>query len=402
MSKTIYSEFLIALVSLYKEENLGGVRQRKNEVQKWITKAAKRSGQYKKRGFNRDNILDQLVSVGEVLEKNFVIINEVKTGRKAGVVVRIKNPDQLINNLIGQDDSTISSLVKDYNEHRTVSQKTDIPSSNVKDVDKKLEQAKRALLDDDKEEIKPEPEVVEEVEQTKPVTVKKRKPKDVVSYGVTRRTYAPKILLESYYIGILAKACGFAIEDIVKILTNNLLLEFTKSFKTAQELKTRIYSGKLSTIFSVTSDSRIGYKPQGQGIVSFSDLKSKFYSLNYIQEASIMVYDPHGTWRENVNPNYVDPISIRSFTSAPVVCGCTARWGCTPSALYRAFKEFHLPIQGKYHYLNEVEIPLPFIKEEIFPSLEDWGALFVNKELTPDMEKLRNTAILYWADLNAS
>lgn len=403
MSKTIYSEFLIALITLYKEKNLGGVRQRKNEVQKWITNAAKRSGQYKKRGFNRDNILDQLNSVGEAIEKNFVIIHEVKLGRKAGIVVRIKNPDQLINNLVGQEDDAISSYVKDYNEHRIVSQKTD-PSPKTENVDKRIEQAKQALLDDEKKEEEGEPasEVKAETEQPKPVAVvKKRKPKQEVSCGVTRRTYAPKILLEGYYIGILAKACGFAIEEIVKILTNNLLLEFTESFKTSQELKARIYSGKLSTVFSVTSDNYIGYKAQGQGIVSFSDLKTKFYSLNYMQEASIMVYDPHGVWRENVNSNYVDPTSIRMFTSAPEVCGCTARWGCTPSALYNAFKEFHLPIQGKFHYLNKVEIPLPFIKEEIFPNLMDHAVFFMNNELTPDMEKLRNTAILYWADLNA-
>lgn len=404
MSKTIYSEFLIALISLYKEKNLGGVRQRKNEVQKWITSAAKRSGQYKKRGFNRDNILDQLVSVGEALEKNFVIIDEVKAGRKAGIVVRIKNPDQLINNLVGQDNDAISSYVKDYNEHRIVPQKDLSPK--MENVEKRIEQAKQALSDDKKKEGKGESALevkVETEEQLKSTVtvVKKRKPKQEVSCGVTRRTYAPKILLEGYYIGILAKACGYDIEKIVRILTNNLLLEFTESFKTSQELKTRIYSGKLSTVLSVTSDNHIGYKAQGQGIVSFSDLKTKFYSLHYMQEASIMVYDPYGTWRENVNSNYVDPTSIRSFTSAPGVCGCTARWGCTPSALYNAFKEFHLPIQGKFHYLNEVEIPLPFIKEEIFPNLMDYAALFMNDELTPDMEKLRNTAILYWADLNA-
>jgi hypothetical protein len=404
MSKTIYSEFLIALVSLYKEEDLGGVRQRKNEVQKWITKAAKRSGQYKRRSFNRDNILEQLVSVGEALEKNFVIISEIKNGRKAGVVVRIKNPDQLINNLIGQDDSAISSLVKDYNEHRTVSQKTDL-SPKMENVDKRIEQTKQALLDNEKKEEEGEhaSEVKAETEQVKSAVtvVRKRKTKQEVSCGVTRRTYAPKILLEGYYISILAKAYGYDIEKIVRILTNNLLLEFTESFKTSQELKARIYSGKLSTVFSVTSDNHIGYKAQGQGIVSFSDLKTKFYSLNYIQEASIMVYDPHGVWRENVNSNYVDPTSIRMFTSAPEVCGCTAHWGCTPSALYNAFKEFHLPIQGKFHYLNKVEIPLPFIKEEIFPNLMDHAMLFMNNELTPDMEKLRNTALLYWADLNA-
>ena len=223
---------------------------------------------------------------------------------------------------------------------------------------------------------------------------------------ITRRSYSPKLLREARYIGILAKygpkiKMKMDLREIVGILTNNYLLEFTDVFSNSQELKTRICSGKLSTVFSLASDSTIRYKAMGQGIVSFTELNMKYQMSNDIQEASLLVYDPHHEWRNSVNSSYVDTFDIKSFSRASEVCAVCAHWECTPVALYNAFREFHLPIAGRYQYITMPEVPLPFIKNDIIPSLPDLSGI-VTGESSKELEKFRNTIILYLADLNAT
>ena len=232
------------------------------------------------------------------------------------------------------------------------------------------------------------------------------KKKDSPTSTSTRRSYSPKLLREARYIGILAKygpkiKMKMDLREIVGILTNNYLLEFTDVFSNSQELKTRICSGKLSTVFSLASDSTIRYKAMGQGIVSFTELNTKYQMSNDIQEASLLVYDPHHEWRNSVNSSYVDTFDIKSFSRASEVCAVCAHWGCTPVALYNAFREFHLPIAGRYQYITMPEVPLPFIKNDIIPSLPDLSGI-VTGESSKELEKFRNTIILYLADLNAT
>ena len=234
----------------------------------------------------------------------------------------------------------------------------------------------------------------------------RQKKKDSPTLTSTRRSYSPKLLREARYIGILAKygpkiKMKMDLREIVGILTNNYLLEFTDVFSNSQELKTRICSGKLSTVFSLASDSTIRYKAMGQGIVSFTELNMKYQMSNDIQEASLLVYDPHHEWRNSVNSSYVDTFDIKSFSRASEVCAVCAHWGCTPVALYNAFKEFHLPIAGRYQYITMPEVPLPFIKNDIIPSLPDLSGI-VTGESSKELEKFRNTIILYLADLNAT
>ena len=396
--KTIYSDYLIALVESFMGEGDGkSIKKTKAAMQKWFCDVAKASGQWGTRSFNRLTIFNQLAAVGAAIEDDFVTFTS-KRGCEGGCILKIHDPKKLIDNLRGLTDEEIAEYVKEFKEGRKKANKEQHKEKQHSDLDfealkKQLEPEKKTS---EEEKKSPAQEVKSPV-----VRVKKNQSSTIV--GFTRRTYSPSILREGYYIGILAKAYpSFTIDRIVKILSNNYLLVFTDSFKTSQELKTRICTGKLSTIFSITSDGRIGYKPQGQGIVSFNDLKTKYYASNDIQKASIIVYDPYSTWRESVNTSYINDISeVRSFTSAPQVCGCTAHWGCTPSALYRAWKEFHLPLQGKYHYLDEVKVPLPFIKEEILPDFDNWARFFADEEITPEIETFRNTILLYWADMRA-
>ena len=234
----------------------------------------------------------------------------------------------------------------------------------------------------------------------------RQKKKDSPISTSTRRSYSPKLLREARYIGILAKygpkiKMKMDLREIVGILTNNYLLEFTDVFSNSQELKTRICSGKLSTVFSLASDSTIRYKAMGQGIVSFTELNMKYQMSNDIQEASLLVYDPHHEWRNSVNSSYVDTFDIKSFSRASEVCAVRAHWGCTPVSLYNAFREFHLPIAGRYQYITMPEVPLPFIKNDIIPSLPDLSGI-VTGESSKELEKFRNTIILYLADLNAT
>lgn len=241
---------------------------------------------------------------------------------------------------------------------------------------------------------------------TRSFSKSQQKKKDSPTSTSIRRSYSPKLLREARYIGILAKygpkiKMKMDLREIVGILTNNYLLEFTDVFSNSQELKTRICSGKLSTVFSLASDSTIRYKAMGQGIVSFTELNMKYQMSNDIQEASLLVYDPHHEWRNSVNSSYVDTFDIKSFSRASEVCAVCAHWGCTPVALYNAFKEFHLPIAGRYQYITMPEVPLPFIKSEIIPSLPDLSGI-VTGESSKELEKLRNTIILYLADLNAT
>ena len=133
---------------------------------------------------------------------------------------------------------------------------------------------------------------------TRSIGTPRQKKKDSPTSTSTRRSYSPKLLREARYIGILAKygpkiKMKMDLREIVGILTNNYLLEFTDVFSNSQELKTRICSGKLSTVFSLASDSTIRYKAMGQGIVSFTELNMKYQMSNDIQEASLLVYDPH-------------------------------------------------------------------------------------------------------------
>lgn len=237
-------------------------------------------------------------------------------------------------------------------------------------------------------------------------SISKPQPKKKDSLTSTRRSYSAEILREGRYIGILAKYAlkedmKMTLTEIVSILTNNYFLEFTDVFKNSQELKSRICSGKLSTVFNVASDNTIMYKSAGQGIVSFADLEAKYSLINDVQVADLIVYDPHQEWRNSVNTSYIEEFTMRSFTAAPQVCGVRAHWGCTPSALYKAWREFHLPIAGRYHYIGMPAVPLPFIKPEVMPSLEDWAGLVTGKA-SKELEKMRNTILLYLADLNAT
>ena len=241
---------------------------------------------------------------------------------------------------------------------------------------------------------------------TRSIGTPRQKKKDILTSTSTRRSYSPKLLREARYIGILAKygpkiKMKMDLREIVGILTNNYLLEFTDVFSNSQELKTRICSGKLSTVFSLASDSTIRYKAMGQGITSFTELNMKYQMSNDIQEASLLVYDPHHEWRNSVNSSYVDTFDIKSFSRASEVCAVCAHWECTPVALYNAFKEFHLPIAGRYQYITMPEVPLPFIKNDIIPSLPDLSGI-VTGESSKELEKFRNTIILYLADLNAT
>ena len=249
--------------------------------------------------------------------------------------------------------------------------------------------------------VKDEPINKEEVVETLS-KAPSRKPRKKSELTVTRRSYPVELLREAYWIGILVRYNPrLKLEEIVNILTNNYLKEYFDLFKVSQDLKTRICSGKLSSIFSIASDGTLMYKPQGQGIVSFADLKAKYYLANDIQYVDMMIYDPHHEWRNNINTTYVDSFSVRSFSAAPQVCGCRAHWGCTPSALYQAWREFHLPIAGRYHYIGEPEIPLPWIKPEAIPTLENWAGL-VTGEPSKELERIKNTVLLYLADIAAA
>ena len=236
---------------------------------------------------------------------------------------------------------------------------------------------------------------------------RQKKKKEDDSITIIRK-YSVKVLREAYYIGILVKyalkiGIKMDLTEIVNVLTNNYFLEFTSSFKNSQELKTRICSGKLSTIFSLASDNTLRYKPQGQGqgITSFAELEAKYRLANDIQVISLMVYDPHNEWRNTVNTSYIEEFSMRTFTDDTKVVGVQARWECTPSALWKAWEEFHRPIIGRYHYLGIPEVPLPFIKPETIPPVLSWGGL-VTGQSNKELEKMRNTALLLMADLNAA
>ena len=420
--KTIYSDYLIALVESFMEKGDGkSLKKTKAEMQQWFCDVAKAVGQWGTRSFNRLTIFNQLAAIGAAIEDNNFVTFTSKRGCEGGCILKIHDPKKLIDNLRGLSDEEVIEYVKDFKEGRTDKkannnkkhkEKHSRSESDFEALRKQLEPEKKTSEEDKPEPPKSSPVGVVLPPGIEPVvtgsvgTRPRQKKKDSPISISTRRSYSPKLLREARYIGILEKygpkiKMKMDLREIVGILTNNYLLEFTDVFSNSQELKTRICSGKLSTVFSLASDSTIRYKATGQGIVSFTELNMKYQMSNDIQEASLLVYDPHHEWRNSVNSSYVDTFDIKSFSQASEVCAVRAHWGCTPVALYNAFSEFHRPIVGRYQYITMPEVPLPFIKNDIIPSLPDLSGI-VTGESSKELEKFRNTIILYLADLNAT